>query len=522
MSPGSWVRNRPWWARWPWNAMSAVVLLTLVAGALVWLLRPEDTSCATGVDRVGSGPEAQCVGITDGSYHFGDGTKETGENLDQVSELIHEENASIERASKEQGGPSYVAIVYLMPLIPRPGDTNTPDSVRHEVQGAYTAQYEANHSDKYGDSPKIKLLLANSGSTDEQRAAALDRIRERIGPEHIVAVAGLGTSTDATEKMTRTITASEADGGLQLAATGSVLTADTLSKVKGLVRVAPTNSDEAAAAAALLQRKPFADKRVLVIQDSRPDDQYTRTLGEAFLKAIPKKRLAGNVEEYDSSQEGVASAFKTRMSNLCAAEPDVVYFAGRGVDLPRFLAPLKDRPCTDRQLVVLTGDDASQSAQASGFDQIKETLRSGNVRLLYTGLAHQGAWEQRKDAYPGWAVQSFREKGAYRSEFSEETLDDGQAIMGHDAVLTAVSGVRLAARASEANGRVTGSQTIQIWKSLHGVESVKGASGLISLSNDGSPARKAVPVIEIAPDGTVRTLDVSASSGTPLTEADLS
>ncbi|MEU6083961.1 ABC transporter substrate-binding protein [Streptomyces sp. NPDC047108] len=515
---GSWVRNRPLWARWPWNAVSAVALLALLAGASFWLLRPEDTSCATGVERVGT--PASCVGITDGSYLFSDGTQGTGKNLAQVTRLIREENERVARESAKPGGPSYVGIVYLMPMIPRPGDTNTPDSVRHELQGAYTAQYEANHKDKYGDTPKVKLLLANSGISEEQRTAAVRQIGERVERDHIVAVAGLGTSTDATVAMIRKITADQEDGGLELAATGSVLTADTLSKVKGLVRVAPTNADEAAAAAALLKRKPYAGKRVLVIQDSRPDDQYTATLGAAFLRTFPKDRLAGKVEEYDSSREGVATAFKTRMSQLCAEKPDIVYFAGRGIDLPRFLAPLKDRPCSDRELMVLSGDDVSQSAQAEGFDQIKETLRSGNVRLLYTGLAHPGAWEKKAAVYPGWGVGSFGDGGRYRSAFPEETLDDGQAIMGHDAVITAVSGVRLAARASESNGRVTGSQTIQIWKSLHGVESVKGASGLISLSNDGSPERKAVPVIEIEPNGRVRTLDVSASSGTPLSEKD--
>ncbi|MGP3984812.1 ABC transporter substrate-binding protein [Streptomyces sp. KR80] len=519
MSPGPWVDEPPWWARWPWNAVSAVALLALLASVLVWALRPEDRSCAPGVDRVGD-PE-QCIGVTDGSHHFSDGSKEYGDNLAHVSELIRKENARVIAASGKQNGPSYVSVVYLMPLIPRPGDSNTPDSVRHEVQGAYTAQYEANHTYKYDAAPKIRLLLANSGTTDEQRTAALDRIRERIEPDHIVAVAGLGTSTDATEKMIRTITAHKEDGGLQLAAVGSVLTADTLSRVRGLVRAAPTNSDEAAAAAALLRRKPYADKRVLVIRDSRGDDQYTRTLSDAFLRAFPRDRLAGAVEEYDSSQGGVGTAFKTRMSQLCAAQPDVVYFAGRGVDLPRFLSPLKGRPCTHRELVVLSGDDVSQSAQATGFDQIKETLRSGNVRLLYTGLAHQGAWEKRKNVFPGWGVQSFEGKGRYRTAFSEETLDDGQAIMGHDAVLTAVLGVRLAASHSDASGRVTGSDIIQIWNSLHGVESVKGASGIISVRTDGSPERKAVPIIEIEPDGTVHTLDVSARSGAPLTEDDI-
>lgn len=512
MSPGSWVENRPLWARWPWNAVSGVVLLALVAGVVAYVLVPPDRSCAEGVEKVGD----QCIGVTDGSYTFTD-------NLRPVSQRIHQLNKQLEADEKQDakaGGktpPRHVGVVYLMPLRPRPQDTNTPDSVRHEIEGAYTAQYEANRTAKYGNAPKIKLLLANSGNTAEQHRAVLDRIRERIGTDHIVAVAGLGTSTDATARMIRRITSSGKDG-LNLAATGAVLTADTLHRIKGLVRVAPTNSDEAAAAAAYLKDKPYA-RRVLVVRDSRPGDQYTSTLAKAFLRELPEERRVDHIEEYDSSHEGVATAFKSRMANLCAAKPDVVYFAGRGVDLPNFLAPLKNRPCTDRKLVVVSGDDASQVSQADGFEEIKETLQSGNVRLLYTGLAHPEAWQRMKGAYPGWAAQSFGGKGQYRAAFPDEPLHDGQAIMGHDAVLTTVAAVRMAAAS---NSRVTGSQTIQSWTSLHGVESVKGASGLISLENDGSPRRKAVPVIEIKPDGTVHTLDVSAGDGGPLTEDDLS
>lgn len=499
-SRGDWVVSRPLWMRWPWNAVFGALALVLVAGGITWVAWPADTSCAPGVRRVGV--DGACVGVSDGSYHFNDG-------LARVANLIRQENDAV-----VGDGRTYVSIIYLMPLDPGPHDTYTPDSVRHEVQGAYAAQWQANHTGTYGDVPRIKLLLANTGSTDEQRDAALEEIRGRIEPDHVVAVAGLGTSTDATERMVRKVTAKRAEGGLQLGAVGSVLTADTLSRIQGLVRVAPTNSDEAATAASFLKRPAYARLKVLVLQDVRADDQYTQTLSQAFLRTLPQERLA-KTETYDSSQEGVATAFKTRMANLCAAEPDVIYFAGRGVDLPHFLAPLKDRPCPQRKLIVFSGDDASQAAQATGFDEIKETLRSGSVRLLYTGLAHPGAWAERPAAYPGSAVSAFAAKGRFRTVFPQESLDDGQAIMAFDAVLTAVSGARMAGQS--ANGRVTGSEMIQIWNSLHGVDAVKGASGLISLDNDGSPENKAVPVIEIRPDGSVRTLGVSSPDDTPLT-----
>ncbi|MFF0739796.1 ABC transporter substrate-binding protein [Streptomyces sp. NPDC004111] len=506
----------PWWRRWPGNAISLVAVLAVVAGALVWILRPDppvDTSCAEGVVRV----EGVCVGLTDGSYHFDE------KNLGPLFERIKAENDTVDEESAKKGGVSHVGIVYLMSMVPDAKDTNTPDSVRHELQGAYTAQMEANHTNKYGDTPKIKLLLGHLGNGAAQADTTLEQIRLRTAPERIVAVAGLGTSTRATEGVIRRITAPPAEKGLQLAAVGSVLTADTLSKVPGLVRVAPVNSDEASAAAAFLRQKENVRKRVLVVQDQRADDHYTKTLGDRFLAALPPERLAAKTEKYDSSQAGVATAFKTRMSTICAAKPDVVYFAGRGIDLPRFLAPLKDRPCAnDRPVLVISGDDASQTAQAAGFQDIKDTLRDGNVRLVYTGLAHPGSWKLRPTAYPGAAKPSFGEGGRFRTTFKEEALDDGQAIMGHDAVLTAVAGIRLVAENSvNNNGAVSGSEVIQIWGSLHGTEAVQGASGLISLGSDGSPERKAVPIIEIGKDGSVSTLAVSAQGGSPLTTKDV-
>ncbi|MGW7412602.1 ABC transporter substrate-binding protein [Streptomyces sp. NPDC054863] len=525
--PDDWgVVLPPWWRRRRSRAVALVAVLAVLGGGLFWWLRPDppkppvDTSCATGVERVGG----TCVGVTDGSYVF------DRKNLGSLFAKIHQENVAVEAQAAKSGRPNTrVSVVYLMSMVPGEKDSNTPDSVRHEIQGAYTAQMEANHSNKYGDLPKIKLLLAHIGNGSAQASATLEQIRLRTPKDRIVAVAGLGTSTDATEGLIRRITAEKAppEGatanpaapGLDLGAVGSVLTADTLSGVPGLVRVAPVNSDEAFAAAAFLQQKEYAKKRVLVVQDKRKDDQYTQTLGDRFLAAFPKDRLAAaEPEMYDSSRAGVATAFKTRMSTICAAEPDVIYFAGRGIDLPRFLAPLKDRPCAkDRQVLVISGDDASQTAQAAGFQDIKDTLKYGNVRLVYTGLAHPGSWALRQDAYQGPAQSSFGEGGRFRTSFKGEALDDGQAIMGHDAVLTAVSGIRLAAANSETNGTVTGSDVIQIWDSLSGKDAVRGASGLISFKNDGSPEQKAIPIIEIEANGTVRTLAVSARGGKPLT-----
>lgn len=505
MTRDDWRPTISWWKRPRWIAAIAAFCLVL-AGGLVWGLWPEDTSCAAGVRKVGN-PVA-CVGVTDGSFAF-------SRDLSPVSKLVRDKNRGI--------SGNYISIVYLLPMVPGPTDTTTADSVRREVEGAYTAQVQADDTDTYGDTPKIKLLLANSGTTPEQRTAALDEIRHRIGPDHIVAVAGLGTSTDATADMIRTITKDTADGGLQLGAVSSVLTADTLAGIKGLVRAAPTNKDEAAAAAAFLREKPYARMKVLIVQDVRQDDQYSATLGERFRASMPKDRLVGQVEQYDSSQAGVATAFAAEMPNLCAAKPDVVYFAGRGVNLPKFLAPLRTRGCADRPLIVLSGDDASKAAQSAGFKKIKDALRTSHVRLIYTGLAHPGAWTKLGSAYPPEAVGVFRggaDKNSYPAIFPGEPLDDGQAIMAFDSVLTAVRGARIVSASPESNGVVTGSDMIQIWHNLHNTLAIRGASGYISFDDSGSPSDKAVPLIEITADGAVTTLAVTSAGGKPFVPQD--
>lgn len=50
---------------------------------------------------------------------------------------------------------------------------------------------------------------------------------------------------------------------------------------------------------------------------------------------------------------------------------------------------------------------------------------------------------------------------------------------------------------------------------LYGASAVPGASGLISLDSHGNPVNKAIPIVELSPDGQVRTVEVSSRTGTP-------
>ncbi|MDT0447063.1 ABC transporter substrate-binding protein [Streptomyces johnsoniae] len=482
----------------PGRLLLVLAALT-VAAVAVLLLRPDDPTCAEGVEKVGEGDDRQCVGLTDGSHAFHEG-------LAHVSEEIAAENAWVDdQVEAGNDGASYASVVYLMPLAPQPNDSNTIETIRHELEGAFTAQHRANHEESDGSS-LIKLLLAHTGATEEQQRHTVEQVVEQRDGQRIVAVAGLGTSLDSTEWIVEELTKAD------IPSFGSVLTSDSLADTPGLVRVAPPNADQAAAAVRYLSQEEHRDKEVLIIQDVNENDPYTRTLAREFAARFPAPRLVdGEPFEYDSSHTDIATYFSIQSANLCLSDPDVIYYAGRSRDLPDLLAPLKNRQCNDKTLTVLSGDDTSQATQQDGFDEVQSALRTGNIELVYTGLAHPDMWEEAPEYFDEDAIAAFADDGDYDRRFSNDTLHDGQAIMGYDAVRAAVRAITTAGGGRD----VTSSDVFQMLTSLRGANAVPGASGWISLHNDGSPENKAIPIIRIDQEGHLTIRTITSASGTP-------
>jgi hypothetical protein len=205
----------------------------------------------------------------------------------------------------------------------------------------------------------------------------------------------------------------------------------------------------------------------------------------------------------------LGTVFTNQMAGLCAKNPDVIYFAGRGRDLAKFPAPPAKTHCAEKPLTVLTGDDASQVLQVNGADEVKQALRDSHIKLVFTGLAHPGAWATDPVAFNQATVAPFRTGGTFDTSFSDEQRDDGQAITGYDCVLTAVHTIRLGN-----SSQVTGSDVLGEIHALPG-QDIAGASGWISVLNDASPDNKAIPIVRINGDGTTQTLKVTSRSGTP-------
>ncbi|MFF8959760.1 bifunctional serine/threonine-protein kinase/ABC transporter substrate-binding protein [Streptomyces sp. NPDC014894] len=465
-----------------------------------------DLGCADGLRSIGQGATRSCVGLmTPGSPDSEGPQWSPDSDLAPVLERIHAEN----RRVVEPGGRPYVSIVYLTPITAQYDGTSLMDTVRHDLEGAYFAQRRANRDPAAEEGVGIRLLFAQTGGTAAQREYTVGQVVGRQRAERIVAAVGLGGSTASSQDMIGGLTA----GGLP--AFGSVLTADSWAGTPGLVRVAPANADQAAAAVRFLSTGDHADARLLLVQDVAAGDQYISTLATQFRARAPRERLVDEEPTlFDSSQPGLTDAFRAQLARMCAAAPDVVYFAGRGTSLPAFLTALAERPCRERRLTVLSGDDTTQVTRTDGFgtEELSGALREGRIDLVYTGLAHPGAWEAAPGAFSAEAVAPFRD-GDFAEAFPDSDLGDGRAIMMYDALLAATRAVRSTPAVSEP----TATDVHRTLSALREGPGLPGASGWITIGGDGGPQDKAIPVIRIEPGGRTTAIAVTSADGTPLT-----
>jgi hypothetical protein len=292
-----------------------------------------------------------------------------------------------------------------------------------------------------------------------------------------------------------------------------------------MVRVAPTNSQEAAAAVQYLNRDPRvpAGANVLLVQDQNASDAYAKSLGAAFTKALhdtntkatntkstntKSLHLVSPTMVYDSAYPDAPTILGANAQRVCGTNARVVYFAGRGNDLQGFLAGLAARNCTGTPLTVVSGDDVSQLAgqqlwQGSG----------ANLTAVFTALASPDMWQRQPSAVSGATVAEFGGCGTcYRGRFPNDPLADGFAIMAHDAVQTAVLATRQVV--AYVTPKAPLPSTGAVAQALYQV-SVPGASGYLCFDAAHGPVDKAIPILSADQHGRLSYLALSSASGNP-------
>ncbi|WP_327351878.1 branched-chain amino acid ABC transporter substrate-binding protein [Streptomyces sp. NBC_01304] len=481
---------------WPLHVVKRVVIGVLAAvalgilGNLAWgWYESSQAKCGDGV--VKRGEKDECVGVTDGAYHFAG-------HLAEVEKKIKAEN---DRVVKNEGKEPYVSVAYLASFTLDNDDSNSENSVRHELEGAYLAQYRHNRGD-LSASPKIRLLIANSGSSSSEWSHTADELIARKDSERLVSVVGLGPSTN------RNLAALKRFSEAGLATVASTMTATNIKDINGFVRVAPTNDAEAKAGSAYLKQQKI--RSAVVVQDAAESNLYAKTLGRAFEKEFKDDthELVADTMTYDSS---VAGAWQNELrympGQLCDQKPQVVYFAGRGRHLSHFLDAIANRACQKQPFTVLTGDDTTNLTP----DELAAAAKTG-VDVLYTGLAHAEMYDKNRKAVSEPSARNFRPGNLLDQWFKNDPRYDGQDIMAHDAVLTAAQGIRMA---SGWKGKVTGPAVARMFHQMVGNQAVPGASGFIQFQNTGDPVNKAIPILQLTADGRSELIAVSSDRGRP-------
>ncbi|MFT7838449.1 hypothetical protein Q5530_20105 [Saccharothrix sp. BKS2] len=495
-----------------WCAAAVVVAAAIV----VWAWPSHEPVCD---DQVGLTPvDGQCVGVadTDRVYDFGH------EELRDVAVRLREANAGA-----RQDDEHHVGIAVLLNLTPGDHAIEPPTQLRKQLEGALRAQ--AAHNEDRGHLPRVELLLANAGDGFEHWPKAVEELlRRRDTPDNLVAVTGFGQS------LTKVTDAIRALAKEKVPMVASTLTSSTLQGIRGLLRPAPNNSQQAVVAAekaAEIARGKLSRRGVpgtgstaaplpgastgpekpkaVIITDEKEGDPYPSDLKETF--EVEFGRLGGQVADplfYNSGLGEVSGTFRNHWLNICSEKAEVIYFAGRGLHLSAFVGALSDVYCDIApDLVVLSGDDSPTEDQVAGKN-FTEALDKG-IEIINTELAPPDLWEALDlvrakpegsippDAMTDAGVERFL--GPRDGASAAQPADDGE-VLSYDAVFTATTLVQNAVEPDRKEA-VTARDVWAVIDSIRDFTAVQGASGRLSYDTQGNAVRKTVFLMSRTAEG---------------------
>lgn len=471
------------------------LVLVLIAGAVIvvrnWLDNP---SCAQDVASI----NGECIGVTAGDFPFNPSDPQFSAAEDRIWQLNQQVVAS---------GRPYVTVALLTSLTWTGISDLSRSKIIHQVQGAAVALDRVNNKAVTGDAPLVELLLANEGTNEDHYPDVVRQLAGMTTVDHpLDAVIGLGVSKGATLTGATELSAA----GIPLVA--SNITADGFdsSRVPGFSRTSTPNSDDVAAIAAYLATQPDPPRTMLVHATPRTGDNtdyYTSTLAKDFHDQLDRYAVAP-AEPFDPTEPG--NSFSVIATNLCTHTntPNTVLYAGREPDLPTFVHDLAQRSCASTPITVVAGTDScalvSDPDDPQQTSQIRADLTTGKITVLCPAWAAPQNWTASGGTDQPAGFSAFEAEFIHlftaNQNFGTE-LDDGYAIMTHDALLTAAKAIRLATAAPVTVP--TPSQVLSNQYHMDSANTVPGASGTLTFveANNGNPAGKPVFILQIRPSG---------------------
>lgn len=426
------------------------------------------------IDTSLSKVHGECVGVTDEhAYAF-------APELGGITKQIAAQN----RWVAKQHAP-YVKIALMMPMTSGPTAAMTNIStVVHSLEGAFTGQIRANgeYGRIYG-TPHVQLLLASEGKNEDQWHSVAKQLEGMTHGAHpLVAVVGMGISIPATGRAADELSANH------IAVFGAVLSATRLAKPgTSIDELTPSNQEYADALAHYLAQHPAQRKGGAFMVHDKRDDNYVKTLAEAFETTFPHYHL--DVKETSfvgstGSYLGTAADFHDAVSDICINQSSLVFYAGRDRDLTNLVQALDARAPVCRSMkpiTILTGATGVALQSDAGLQQ---EMKAAHVTLVDASATDVPDWLRDPPQQFAQFLQVFHNAG-----FRDDALADGYAIMHHDAVTAAITAIKAAHNRT----------TIDVFNSVPNLKNqnvVPGASGNVSFtgSEGGWPHGRQIPV----------------------------
>jgi ABC-type branched-subunit amino acid transport system substrate-binding protein len=400
--------------------IAGVVVLAVLA-VLGWqLFAPDPPPVVAGPEHCGSPPggviklDGECIGVTDGTYVF-------RRELADEEDLIVRQNDAIGRQRS-------VTVAVLDPLTPDDTSALDIDEIQHQLHGAIVAQKWVNEDAATTNSVRIRLVLANEGAHQTHWQPVVEQLKNlKQGTSPLVAAVGMGVSVQ------QTLDAAQQLSAYDIPAIGAVTTADDLSQASGFFRVSPSNRDYVEALKPWTRRFSSALKVYDVASDDPvTPDIFTRSLSQDFDAAFkgPLKLSAVNFHGSENSTQVQPDRFGRIRDKICNEKIPLVLFAGRRNDVRLFIKALERRACaSDTPVTVMVG-----GTDLGGLLEGRD-LRRANISLVWSAGADITAWKNKQDPPDHFG----RFLTAFQGVYGQENLDDGEAVVGYDALLTAAS-----------------------------------------------------------------------------------
>lgn len=199
-------------------------------------------------------------------------------------------------------------------------------------------------------------------------------------------------------------------------------------------------------------------------------------------------------------------------------------FAGRSNELEILIRALARRWCADdTPVTIVTGDDATQLSAPRDPNHNPLWTNQGNIQVFYSTFATPQTWEAYPDSISKPTSDAFGDCSHCFKRLFRDQLDDGHAIISYDSVVTAVQAARGVA-SPDNNFSPSADALPNGFYKITATNPVPGSSGLICYQGEDSelghvPFNKAVPIMQLKPDGQTVIVALLSSRGAPASHA---